>query len=226
MPNKPKENQNEIPISPETLPIYTKCLDCDDYATTCRGFDLVTLGDIRTVRSFHKAVKKKYDLTLNEIAEEAKEIGKHSVEEYFSPIDRDFKWTTVVVIDRALLTLCGHRIGLPPLDHACPISSSEARQQLASADMNLAAANMTIANLQAECNDLRRRMADSDSDHVVQLAELQLVQRNESDWLKNDIKLWRRIAFILLGIGLVVLVALLGYLAYDIAHPGSGLVRY
>ena len=165
-------------------------------------------------------------MSLKAIAAAAPQISESSINEYFSNIEKDYKWTTVVAIDKALLTICGHRIGMPPLEHACPISSSEARQQLATADMNLAAANMTMANLQAECDDLRRRMADSDGAHVVQLAELQIVQKNESDWLKNDIKLWRRIAFILLGIGLAVLVALLGYLAYDIAHPGSGLVRY
>ena len=214
-----EENTNSIPI-------YSKCLACADYGTTCRGFDLVSLGDIAAVRSFHRAIKKAHALSLKAIAAAAPQISESSINEYFSNIEKDYKWTTVVAIDKALLTICGHRIGMPPLEHACPISSSEARQQLATADMNLAAANMTIANLQAECDDLRRRMADSDGAHVVQLAELQIVQKNESDWLKNDIKLWRRIAFILLGIGLAVLVALLGYLAYDIAHPGSGLVRY
>lgn len=215
MLNSPAENQNVIPLNPEAHPIYEKCLNCDDYGTTCRGFDLVSLKDIRTVRSFHKAVKRKYDLTLNEIAEEAKEIGKHSVEEYFSPVDRDFKWTTVVVIDRALLTLCGHRVGLPPLEHACPISSSEARQQLAAADLKLATAELNLAASQAECEALRRKIDDATTSNSA-----------EVEWLKQDIKLWRRIAFILLGVGLVVLAGLLGYLAYDIAHPGSGIIRY
>lgn len=215
MLNSPAENQNVIPLNPDLPPVYVKCLNCDDYGTTCLGFDLVSLGDIHVVRDFHKAIKKKHGLTLPAIAAEAKEIGKHSVEEYFSPIDRDFKWTTVVVINRALLTLCGHRVGMPPLEHACPISSSEARQQLAAADLKLATAELNLATSVAECESLRRKIADT---AVSNDAEVQ--------WLKNDIKLWRRIAFILLGIGLLVLAGLLAYLAYDIAHPGSGIVRY
>ena len=203
-----EENTNSIPI-------YSKCLTCADYGTTCRGFDLVSLGDIATVRAFHRAVKKSHALSLKAIAAEAPQISESSINEYFSNIEKDYKWTTVVSIDRALLTICGHRVGLPPLEHACPISSSEARQQLAAADLKLATAELNLATSQAECEALRRKIDDTATSNT---AEVQ--------WLKHDIKLWRRIAFILLGIGLLVLAGLLGYLAYDIAHPGSGMIRY
>lgn len=212
MPNMPdsifEENVNSTPI-------YYKCLTCADYGTTCRGFDLVSLGDIATVRAFHRAVKKAHSLSLKAIAAEAPQISESSINEYFSNIEKDYKWTTVVSIDRAMLTICGHRVGMPPLEHACPISSSEARQQLAAADLKLATAELNLATSQAECEALRRKIDDTTTSNS---AEVQ--------WLKHDIKLWRRIAFILLGIGLLVLAGLLGYLAYDIANPGSGLIRY
>ena len=219
MPNAPEttfdESIKHIPIEPNLIPIYSKCLSCSDYGTSCRGFDIVSLGDIASVRAFHRAVKKAHGLSLKAIAAAAPIISESTINEYFSNVEKDYKWTTVVTIDKALLTICGHRVGMPPLEHACPISSSEARQQLAAADLKLASAELNLATSLAECESLRRKISDTAASND---AEVQ--------WLKNDIKLWRRIAFILLGIGLVVLVMLLGYLAYDIAHPGSGIVRY
>jgi hypothetical protein len=226
MPNTQEENQIPIGTNPDVNQIYAKCLTCPDYGTTCRGFDLVSLGGINAVRAFHKAVKKAHNISPKAIAAEAKEISDYTISEYFSPGERDYKWTTVVTIDKALLSISGNRVGLPPLEHACPISSSEARQQLAAADLNLAAANMDLANMRAECDDLRRRLEDSDGSHISQLAELQAAKQDEVDWLKNDIKLWRRFAFMLLGIGIILLACLVFYIAWDIAHPASGLIRY
>lgn len=97
---------------------------------------------------------------------------------------------------------------------------------MATAELNAAAANVNLANMQAECDDLRRRMADSDGSHLSQLAELQAAKQDEVEWLKNDIKLWRRFAFMLLGIGIVLLAGLVFYIAWDVSHPASGLIRY
>ena len=97
---------------------------------------------------------------------------------------------------------------------------------LAAADLNLAAANVNLANMQAECDDLRRRLSDADGSHIAQLADIQALNRGEVDWLKNEVKFWRRIAFIFLGIGLIAFALLLCYFGYDIAHPNSGLIRY
>ena len=97
---------------------------------------------------------------------------------------------------------------------------------MATAELNAAAANVNLANMQAECDDLRRRMADSDGSHLSQLAELQAAKQDEVEWLKNDIKLWRRFAFMLLGIGIILLTGLVFYIAWDVSHPASGLIRY
>lgn len=211
----PQETIEGTPQKQKDLPIYYKCTTCPDYGTSCRGYDLLSIGDILEVRAFHKAIKKAYGVSLKAIFEVAVYVGESTINDYFSNVEKDFKWTTVVQIDKALLCLCGHRVGMPPIDHSCPATSSEYRNQLAAAELKLAAADLNVATAQAECESLRRKIIDTQASNTA-----------EVDWLKNDIKLWRRIAFILLGIGLAVLAALLCYLAYDIAHPGSGLVRY
>ena len=61
---------------------------------------------------------------------------------------------------------------------------------------------------------------------IAQLAELQAAKQDEVDWLKNDIKLWRRFAFLLLGVGIILLAGLVFYIAWDVSHPASGLIRY
>lgn len=220
------ESINNVPVQPNIAPIYSKCLACPDYGTTCRGFDLVSLGDIGSVRAFHRAVKKTHGLSLKAIASAAPMISESTINEYFSQVEKDYKWTTVVAIDSALLSICGHRIGMPPPDHSCPAASSEYRNMLAAADLKLATADLNAANLKAECDDLRRRLADADGSHVAQLADIQALNRGEVEWLKNDVKFWRRIAFIFLGIGLIAFALLLCYFGYDIAHPNSGLIRY
>ena len=217
-------NPPTIPSNP--LPIYTKCLTCPDYGTTCRGFDLASLGDIAAVRAFHRAVKKAHNLSLKAISAAAPIISESTINEYFSNVAKDYKWTTVVCIDRALLCICGQRVGLPPPDHSCPAAATEYRDRVAAADLKLAAADVTIANLQAECDDLRRRMADSDGVHLTQLSDLKLANQGEIEWLKNDVRLWRRFAFILMGAGLVLLTLLIIWIAFDIAAPTTGLIRY
>ena len=222
------EQPNTCELSPNIPPIYAKCLTCPDYGTTCRGFDLRCLGDVNAVRAFHKAMKKSHpNITLRAIAAAAPSISGDTINEYFSNAAKnDYKWTTVIAIDNAMLTLCGNRVGLPPIDHSCPASSSEYRNQLAAADLKLAAADLNFANMQAECDDLRRRLADSDGTHVSQLSELQAVKNNEVAWFKQDLIFWRRFAFSLLGITVLLLVLLMLYVGWDIAHPASGLIQY
>ena len=220
------ESQNNLLLSPNTAPLYAKCLACADYGTTCRGFDLVSLGDISTVRAFHRAMKKSHNLSLKAIAAAAPTISESTINEYFSSVAKDYKWTTVVTIDSAMLCICGNRVGLPPLDHSCPAGASEYRNQLSAADLKLAAAELSLASSQAECDELRRRLDDSDGTHLAQMADLQASNKSEIAWLKNDIRMWRRFAFVLLGICALVLGCLLFYLGWDIAHPANGLIRY
>ena len=216
----------ESPLLPNQTPLYAKCLSCPDFVTACRGVDLTSLSAAEK-RAYHKAIKKDFGILMKDIYPLVKHaIGKTTADEYFGSGSGDYKWTTVSTIHNALLTLVAQKKGVPLCENSCSSFSTEVRNQLAAADLNLAAANLNLANKEAECEDLRRRLADSDGSHISQLAELQAAKQDEVDWLKNDIKLWRRFAFMLLGIGIILLACLVFYIAWDIAHPVSGLIRY
>ena len=208
----------ENPITPQEVPNpipgWQKCLFCTDYGATCNGASLGTFGNIAAIRTFHKTIKKIRKITLKAIANVATTISENTVSEYFSNVERDYKVTTVLAIDAAISSICGNRVGLPPLDHACPTSSSEVRQQLAAADMKLAAAELRAAQSETDVDELRRHLAEVKGKHIAQLDQLQELHRNDTQWLKEDIRLWRRIAFISMGIGLVLLTLLLVYFTW------------
>lgn len=223
----PCESMNQTPLLQDFPPLYAKCLSCPDFVTACRGVDLTLLSGAAEKRAYHKAIRKEFGFLLKDIYPLVKHvIGKTTTDEYFGPGSGDYKWTTVVTIHNALLSLVAQKKGMPLCENSCSASSSEVRNQLAAADLNIAAANLNLANKEAECDDLRRRLADSDGSHLSQLAELQAAKQDEVEWLKNDIKLWRRFAFMLLGIGILLLSCLIFYIAWDVAHPASGLIRY
>jgi hypothetical protein len=79
------------------------------------------------------------------------------------------------------------------------------RNQLAAADLKVAAAELKQAQAESECEDLRRRLSDSDGDHTTKLTELAAAKQGEIDWLKTEVRVWRRFACILLIVGLVIL---------------------
>ena len=198
-----------------------------DFVTACRGVDITSLSGAAEKRNYHKAIKKEFGFLLKDIYPLVKSvIGKSTTDEYFGSGPGDYKWTTVVTIHNALLSLVAQKKGMPLCENSCSASSSEVRTQLAAAELNVAAANVNLANMQAECDDLRRRLADSDGSHISQIADIQAANRSEVDWLKNDVRLWRRFAFLLLGIGIILLASLIFYVAWDVAHPASGLIRY
>lgn len=221
------ESMNQSPLLQNSAPLYAKCLTCPDFVTACRGIDITSLSGAAEKRDYHKAIKKEFGFLLKDIYPLVKHvIGKTTTDEYFGSGSGDYKWTTVVTIHNALLSLVAQKKGMPLCENSCSASSSEVLNQLAAADLNLAAANMNLATMRAECDDLRRRLADSDGSHVSQLADIQASNRSEVEWLKNDVRLWRRFAFLLLGIGVTLLACLIFYVAWDVAHPASGLIQY
>ena len=229
------EPENNIPLSqnvptesPNMLPGYWNCLKCDDLGVTCNGPSLRTLGDIATVRTFHKELKRaRKKITNRAIFEAAHEkVSETTINEYFSNVVKDFKWTTVSHIDHALLAICGNRVGMPPLDHACPASSADVRNQLAAADLKLAAAELRAAQCETDVTALRQKLADTKGKHIAQLDRLEENHVKDIEWLKNEVHLWRRVAFILLAIGLVLLALVVFYFIIDATHPTSGIIRY
>lgn len=219
-------SQNIHTEATNVLPGYWNCLTCGDLGVSCNGPSLRTLKDIANVRNFHKELRKARSITLRAIYKAAPQISETTINEYFSNAVKDFKWTTVSHIDHALLSICGNRVGLPPLDHACPASSSDVRNQLAAADLKLAAAELRAAQSETDLDALRQKLADTKGKHIAQIAQLETSHEKDLDWMKDEVRLWRRFAFLLLGVGVILLSALVFFVAWDIAHPATGLIRY
>jgi hypothetical protein len=213
------ESMNPSPLSQDLPPLYAKCLSCPDFGPACRGVDITSLGGPVEKRAYHKAIRKAFGFYVKDIYAIVKDIlGKTTVDEYFGPGTGDYKWLTVTTIHNALLHLVAQKKGMPLCEHSCSSSSSEVRNQLAAADLNLAAANVNLANMQAECDDLRRRLMDSDGSHASQIAEIQASKTTETEWYKSDLHFWRRFAFGLLVI-VVCLLTMLGFCtAWILAH--------
>jgi hypothetical protein len=215
----PYESSIPSPLSPNQLPLYAKCLSCPDFGPACRGIDITSWSGAAEKREYHKAIKKEFGFLLKDIYPLVKNIiGKSTTDEYFGSGTGDYKWTTVTTIHNALLYLVAQKKGLPLCEGSCSASSSEIRNQIAAADLNLAAANVNIANLQAECDDLRRRLADSDGSHIAQVAEIQNSKASEIEWFKNGILFWRRFSIGLIFL-LFITLAMLGFCAaWILAH--------
>lgn len=211
----------------EYTPLWHKCVSCGDWGISCRGFDITALGDIEEVRACHRAIRRAKKLTIKVIADYAKrKISESTVNEYFGSEKKDYKFTTVRVIHEAMLHACSERAGVPIPTHACPSSSSEARQQLAAADLKLAAAELKATQHESEVSELRKKLTETKGKHIAQLTQLETNHARDIEWLKNDVKLWRRFAFLLLVVGVILLSALVFYLGWDVAHPATGLIRY
>lgn len=162
-PNPLAEEQNPTAEETKHIGLYQKCLNCQDYGVTCNGPKLAALGDIMVVREFHRAIKAARKITLKDIAAAAPTISEYTVNDYFSHSVKDFKWTTVGVIDNALTAICGNRVGQPLLDNPCPASSSEIISQMDDLRDQLEAANL-------ECERLRAKNTQKDEKYIEQMA--------------------------------------------------------
>lgn len=221
------ESENLSPLLQNPTPLYLKCLSCPDFVTACRGVDLTSLSGAAEKRAYHKAIKKEYGFYLKDIYPLVKNvIGKTTTDEYFGSGTGDYKWITVTTIHNALLSLVAQKKGVPLCEHSCSSYSSEVRQQMAAADLKVAAAELRAAQADADLDIARQQLADSRSQHAAQIAQMEAAHQKDKDWYRNDISLWRRFAFILLGIGAILLAALVFYIAWDVAHPATGLIRY
>ena len=139
-----------------------------------------------------------------------KEISDATVKDYFGREEKDFRWTSVALIDNALTYLCGG--GTPPSElPICPASSSEIQEQTE-------AVSKKLLQAEQECVALSAQIAENAEKHIAQFNEFRAGQQDRIDWLKADIRLWRKIAFTLLGVLLIVLVAFFAYIGWDLAH--------
>jgi lipopolysaccharide export LptBFGC system permease protein LptF len=209
-----------VDFSPDILAEYEKCITCKDYGKNCKGPKLAALKTIGNVREYHRRLREYRKITMKQLYMLTEhDISSAAVKEYFSHEEKGFRWTTVSVIDNAITSFCGECIGLPPAYLPnCPATSSEIREQIDSVAVKLMAA-------ESECLALQARVADNKKSHIEQLNAFREDQQARVDWLKADIKLWRKIAFSLLGALVLVLILLVAYIAIDFANPGAGFFR-
>lgn len=129
--NTAEETSKKQENGQKNIGLYQKCLSCPDYGVTCNGPKLAALGDIMIVREFHRAIRDTRSIPMKIIYFAAPSISEATINDYFSHSVKDFKWTTVGAIDNALTAICGNRVGQPLLDHPCPASSTEIRENIA-----------------------------------------------------------------------------------------------
>ena len=194
------------PESPNPYPGWWNCLECPDLGCHCNGPSLRTLGNIASARAFHKSLVKCRRIPLKKVAETVKDkISDATVYEYFSNADKDFKWTTVFIICDALISICGDRVGMPPLPNPCPASSSEVRAKLATADLKLAEANLKAAQSESIVADLQNKIIEIKSKNTTRIDQMQSDHRSSVKWMQRQVLMWQCFSFALLIMSIVML---------------------
>lgn len=185
------------PGGPAPLP-WTKCVDCPELGRTCNGYEIAALGSVEAVRTYHKTIRTARHFTETQIVRLVeKRIGPGTVHDYFLRGPIDPKWQTVAAIDAALVTLCGDRVGQPPLEIPCPatFAAHRERSEALAARLDEAAAEnarLTEALATAEENAqtrLTNQRADLDKIIQLQQARIAALEAEKRDYLeRNDRK--------------------------------------
>lgn len=206
-------------FSPDVLADYEKCISCPDYGINCKGPKLAALRTISNVREYHRRLKECRKIQTKQIcALVENEMGSSTVKEYFSHEEKDFRWTNVSAIDNAITYICGGYQDIKEIPN-CPATSTDIKEQIFDFTEKLRLSEETCLSLQA-------RIAENKGTYLQQMDDFRQDQQERIKWLKADIRLWRRFAFVLLGIVAVTFLVLIAYLALDIANPESGFFRY
>ena len=185
------------PGGPAPLP-WTKCVDCPELGRTCNGYDIAALGSVEAVRTYHKAIRTARHFTETQIVRLVeKRIGSGTVHDYFLRGPIDPKWQTVAAIDAALVTLCGDRAGLPPLEIPCPATFATLRERCDALSDRLdeaTAENARLAEALATAEEnaqtrLTNQRADLDKIIQLQQARIAALENEKADYLaRNDLK--------------------------------------
>lgn len=191
----------------DPLSIYGKCITCPDLGISCKGINLALLQTISNVREHHRRLRNCRNIYMKQIfALTENEISNASVKDYFSHEEKDFRWTTVALIDNALTAICGAAAGVMPDDVSpCPATASDMREQQLKFTGQLQAA-------EEKCLELQASIAENERIHAERLSAAQSAQQERVEWLREDLKRWRCAAFILIGITAAVIAALMAYI--------------
>ena len=188
------ETPTDAAISANFLAEYEHCITCKDLGKNCKGPKLAALGTIANVREYHRRLRSHHQITMKQIFQlTSKEISDATVKDYFSHEEKDFRWATVSLIDNALTVICGDCVGLPPVYIPnCPATSSDIRDEIAAVEAKL-------QESENECATLKQQIAENESKYVDRMESIRKDHQVSIDWLKADVKLWRKISFCLLS---------------------------
>ena len=153
----------------QALPVYQKCLDCNELGRTCVGRHMSELGGTEAVRGYHRLLRATRNIPISKIYPVAPQIGHGTINDYFGHRNtQDFKLTTVLAIDRALVAICGNRVGQPPLEGFCPADAADLRER------NEALANR-LNEAEAEIARLTEMLRNAEASSVAQMQEQRAV---------------------------------------------------
>lgn len=177
---------------------WLKCVDCPELGRTCNGYDIAAIGTVEAVRAYHKSIRTARHFTEAQIVRLVeKRIGSGTVHDYFLRGPIDPKWQTVAAIDAALVTLCGDRVGLPPLEIPCPATFATLRERCDALSVRLdeaTAENARLAEALATAEEnaqtrINNQRADLDKIIQLQQARIAALEAEKKDYLdRNDRK--------------------------------------
>ena len=172
----PKSNM----ILPDILLTYEKCIACSDYGSNCKGPKLAALHTIANVREYHRRLRKSRNISMKEIyALTEHVVSNATIKEYFAHEDKDFRWTTVSLIDNAMTTICGQSAGvhLDDVPH-CPATSTEIREREETRIRQAAEAESRCATLLSE-------LAEEKDKQIFLIDEVRREERSKVEYLKS-----------------------------------------
>lgn len=177
---------------------WAKCVECPELGRTCNGYDIAAIGTVEAVRTYHKSIRTARHFTEAQIVRLVeKRIGSGTVHDYFLRGPIDPKWQTVATIDAALVTLCGDRVGQPPLELPCPATFATLRERCDALSARLdeaTAENARLAEALATAEEnaqtrLTNQRADLDQIIRLQQARIAALEAEKKDYLeRNDRK--------------------------------------
>jgi hypothetical protein len=118
------------------------------------------LGGTEAVRGYHRLLRAARSIPISKIYTAAPQIGHGTINDYFGKSGQDFKLTTVLAIDRAMVAICGNRVGQPPLEGFCPADAADLRARNEALSGRLSEAEAEIARLTEMLSNAEASAAD------------------------------------------------------------------
>lgn len=226
-------SQNDSPKCPNmgekgtnSTTLYQKCIACPDYGATCNGPKLAAMENIMVVRNFHRTIRDVRGIPMKLIYAASEPISESTINDYFSHSEKDFKWTTVACIDNGITAICGNRVGKPPLDHPCPASSTEIKDQMDRFSSQMDALKEENAVLQAKVLETKGKViAARDEIKEDYASRVQFLKELAEDRYKLIVKRDRWITALCVITGIALMLAAI-YFAWDITNPTEGFFRW